>query len=176
MSTVDVSFEVRCECLPRDYGYALFRALAEELDWLEEDAAAGVHPLHGTTSTDGGLFLGKRARLILRVTAARAGQALSLTGSRLALGSGLEHELGPEKHEEPGRGEEGEDQPEHRVHRVLRQNHHEPRRHRRDGEEVEGEHHDTHASSPVLSPTSSKTACAISSAFVIAGKPPNMLI
>ena len=30
MSTVDVSFEVRCECLPRDYGYALFRALAEE--------------------------------------------------------------------------------------------------------------------------------------------------
>ena len=93
MSTVDVSFEVRCECLPRDYGYALFRALAEELDWLEDDAAAGVHPLHGTTSTDGGLFLGKRARLILRVTAARAGQALALTGSRLALGGGLE--IGP---------------------------------------------------------------------------------
>ena len=91
MSTVDVSFEVRCECLPRDYGYALFRALAEELDWLEEDAAAGVHPLHGTTASDGGLFLGKRARLMLRVTAARAGQALSLTGSRLALGGNTLH-------------------------------------------------------------------------------------
>jgi CRISPR-associated protein Cas6 len=93
MSTVDVSFEVRCERLPRDYGYALFRALAEELDWLEEDTAAGVHPLHGTASADGSLFLGKRARLILRLTAARAEQALALTGTRLALGSGLE--VGP---------------------------------------------------------------------------------
>ena len=93
MSTVDVSFEVRCERLPRDYGYALFRALADELGWLEEDTAAGVHPLHGTASADGSLFLGKRARLILRLTAARAEQALALTGTRLALGSGLE--VGP---------------------------------------------------------------------------------
>ena len=102
MTVVDVAFEVRCERLPRDYGYALFRALADELDWLEADASAGVHPLHGTSasfcidgtaSADGELFLGRRARLMLRLSPERAGQALGLTGARLALGSGLD--IGP---------------------------------------------------------------------------------
>jgi len=90
MTVIDLSFEVRCERLPRDYGYALFRALADELDWLEEDALAGVHPLHGTASADGELFLGKRARLMLRLSPGRAEQALRLSGTRLALGSGLD--------------------------------------------------------------------------------------
>ena len=93
MTVVDVAFEVRCERLPRDYGYALFRALADELDWLEDDALAGVHPLHGTATADGSLFLGRRARLMLRLTAERAEQALRLSGARLALGSGLD--IGP---------------------------------------------------------------------------------
>ncbi|MDP2322748.1 MAG: type I-MYXAN CRISPR-associated protein Cas6/Cmx6 [Gammaproteobacteria bacterium] len=93
MTMVDVAFEVRCERLPNDYGYALFRALADELDWLEEDVNAGVHPLHGTASTDGSLCLGKRARLVLRLSAERAEQALGLAGARLALGSGME--IGP---------------------------------------------------------------------------------
>jgi CRISPR-associated protein Cas6 len=93
MTVVDVAFEVRCERLPRDYGYALFRALADELDWLEADASAGVHPLHGTASADGELFLGRRARLMLRLSPERAEQALGLTGARLALGSGLD--IGP---------------------------------------------------------------------------------
>ena len=93
MTVIDVSFEVRCERLPRDYGFALFRALADTLDWLEEDALAGVHPLHGTASADDSLFLGRRARLMLRLPAERAAQALALSGNRLALGSGLE--IGP---------------------------------------------------------------------------------
>ena len=93
MTAVDVSFEVHCERLPRDYGYSLFRALADQLDWLEEDALAGVHPLHGTATADGNLFLGRRARLMLRLSPERAEQALGLSGARLALGSGLE--IGP---------------------------------------------------------------------------------
>lgn len=93
MNIVDVSFEVSCERLPHDYGYALFRALADALDWLDEEASAGVHPLHGTATADGNLFLGRRARLMLRLSAGRADQALALAGSRLALGSGLE--IGP---------------------------------------------------------------------------------
>lgn len=93
MTVVDVSFEVHCERLPRDYGYSLFRALADELDWLEEDASAGVHPLHGTASADGELFLGRRARLMLRLSAERAEQSLALAGARLELGSGLD--IGP---------------------------------------------------------------------------------
>lgn len=90
MSFVDVSFEVRCERLPRDYGYALFRALADAIDWLAQEDAAGVHPLHGTTGSGGALLLGRRARLLLRLPAGRAEQAMGLCGRRLELGSGLE--------------------------------------------------------------------------------------
>ena len=93
MSTVDVCFEVRCARLPRDYGYALYRALADALDWLEEDAGAGVHPLHGTTAADDALLLGPRGRLMLRLAEDRVEQALALAGHRLDVGSGLE--VGP---------------------------------------------------------------------------------
>jgi len=93
MTMVDVAFEVHCECLPRDYGFSLFRALANELDWLENDADAGVHPLHGTASTNGNLCLGKRARLTLRLPQQRVAQAMDLAGTRLDLGSGLD--IGP---------------------------------------------------------------------------------
>ena len=90
MRVVDVSFEVRCERLPRDYGYALFRALAAELDWLEDDASAGVHPLHGCTASGGALLLGPRARLSLRLAEERAVAALALAGRRLEVGSGMQ--------------------------------------------------------------------------------------
>lgn len=90
MTVVDVSFEVRCERLPHDYGYVLFRALAGELDWLEEEVDAGVHPLHGSTASGGALLLGPRARLMLRLAESRAADAMALTGRRLAVGSGLE--------------------------------------------------------------------------------------
>jgi len=93
VTVVDVCFEVRCERLPQDYGYSLFRALADRLDWLEKDASAGVHPLHGTAAAADELFLGRRARLMLRLSPERAEQALELSGARLALGSGLE--IGP---------------------------------------------------------------------------------
>ncbi|MBX3647674.1 MAG: type I-MYXAN CRISPR-associated protein Cas6/Cmx6 [Rhodocyclaceae bacterium] len=93
MTVVDVAFEVRCERLPRDYGYALFRALADELDWLEADAVAAVHPLHGTATTNGSLCLGPRARLTLRLRQEQVAQAMALSGARLDLGSGLD--IGP---------------------------------------------------------------------------------
>ena len=93
MTVVDVAFEVRCERLPRDYGYALFRALADELDWLAADVHAGVHPLHGTATTNGSLCLGPRARLTLRLPHERVAQARELAGVHLDLGSGLE--IGP---------------------------------------------------------------------------------
>ncbi|CAG0934743.1 MAG: CRISPR-associated endonuclease Cas6 [Rhodocyclaceae bacterium] len=98
MTIVDVSFEVRCERLPRDHGYALYEALAGALDWLEDEASAGVHPLHGCTTSDGALLLGPRARLMLRLVEARAEQALALAGRRLDVGSGLE--IGPGKRRE----------------------------------------------------------------------------
>lgn len=91
--TVDVSFEVRGSVVPRDHAYSLFRALAERLEWLDAEPGAGVHPIHGTASASGDIFLGHRARLVLRLGAERAEQALGLAGAKLDVGSGLE--VGP---------------------------------------------------------------------------------
>lgn len=90
MKVIDICFEARCERFPRDYGYALFQALAGALEWLEEDALAGIHPLHGAAAVNGALLLGPRARLMLRLSSERTGQALALAGRRLDIGSGLE--------------------------------------------------------------------------------------
>lgn len=87
---LDVSFELRGDVIPRDHAYSLFRALAGRLEWLEAEPAAGVHPIHGTVSASGDIFLGGRARLVLRLDAVRAEQVLGLAGATLDVGSGLE--------------------------------------------------------------------------------------
>lgn len=86
----DVVFAVRGDALPRDHAYSLFRALAGRLAWLEDEPGAGVHRIHGTVSASGEIFLGQRARLVLRLGAARAREALGLSGAKLDVGSGLE--------------------------------------------------------------------------------------
>lgn len=90
VAAVDISFGVRGHAIPRDHGYSLFRALAERLEWLEAEPGAGVHPIHGTESASGDIFLGRRARLVLRLTPALAGRARALEGARLDVGSSLE--------------------------------------------------------------------------------------
>ena len=86
MGFVDVAFDLRGETIPEDHGYALFKALAQWLPWLENDEHAGVHPIRGSRTGDGGLFITGRARLMLRLPGARAAQALALAGRRLELG------------------------------------------------------------------------------------------
>jgi CRISPR-associated protein Cas6 len=87
---VDVVFELRGHSVPQDHGYGLFRALCARLDWLDEELGAGVHPINGTVSDTGEIFLGRRARLALRLPVARAAEAMGLEGARLEVGSGLE--------------------------------------------------------------------------------------
>lgn len=89
---VDVAFALKGRTIPADHGLSLFRLLAERLDWLEAEAAAGVHPIRGARSGSGAaeLYVGGRGRLMLRLPRERAGQAYALTGARLALGEGIE--------------------------------------------------------------------------------------
>jgi CRISPR-associated protein Cas6 len=88
---VDVAFQVRGTTIPRDHAYSLFHALVGRLEWLRSEPLAGVHAIRGTVSAAGNIFLGLRAKLVLRLTAERAEQALAgLTGARLGVGSGLE--------------------------------------------------------------------------------------
>ncbi len=99
---VDVVFEVAGERVPADYAALLARAVVAVLPWLEREPRAGIHPLRAAPSTHGMLVLARRARLVLRVPAARAAAALALRGStlevaqeRLRVGAAAEHPLTP---------------------------------------------------------------------------------
>ena len=87
MGAVDVAFELRGGPIAGDHGYALFQALAHRLHWLEAEEQAGVHPIRGARTGDGGLYLTGRARLMLRLPPERTGEALALEGTSLALGA-----------------------------------------------------------------------------------------
>ena len=43
---VDLSFAIRCKCLPLDHAYALSQALQDILPWIADEEAAGIHLIH----------------------------------------------------------------------------------------------------------------------------------
>jgi CRISPR-associated protein Cas6 len=90
MNVIDVSFGLRGTTIPADHGWPLFSALSELLPWLDGEPQAGVHPIHGGDAGHGMLYLGARARLILRVTEDRADASFALQGARLQVGEGIE--------------------------------------------------------------------------------------
>lgn len=87
---VDVAFTLRGDTIPADHGWRLFRLLSERLDWLAADPAAGVHPIRGSRAIAGLVYLGPRARLMLRLPRERAPQSFALSGASIDLGSGIE--------------------------------------------------------------------------------------
>jgi CRISPR-associated protein Cas6 len=101
---VDLSFKVSCRSLPLDHAYALSMALQEALPWLDEEAEAGVHLIHGAESGNGWirpegpndiLYLSRRTRMTLRLPQARVqsakttlqGRTLNVGGTPLTLGT-----------------------------------------------------------------------------------------
>lgn len=89
MASVDIAFALRGTTLPRDHAHALLAALAQALDWFEDEPGAGVHAISGADAGGGRLYVSGRTKLVLRLPEARTRQALALTGSRLAVGHGL---------------------------------------------------------------------------------------
>lgn len=90
MDMVDVAYALRGGTIPADHGWHLFRLLAERLDWLEAEPDAGVHPIRGSRAVAGEIYLGARARLMLRLPRGRAEQAFALSGARFDLGHAVE--------------------------------------------------------------------------------------
>ena len=82
---VDLSFELRGEELPRHYAEMLRAAVVRELPWMEEDPQAGIHPIRAPL-TEAGYVLSRRARLQIRIDAARADAVLALSGKTLSIG------------------------------------------------------------------------------------------
>jgi len=90
---VDVSFRIACPTLPLDHAHSLSSALLQVLPWLEEEAYAGIHLIHGAASGNGWfrpedtenelLHLSKRTRMRLRVPRERLQDAQALSGQSL---------------------------------------------------------------------------------------------
>lgn len=86
-AVIDLIFALEGRAVAEDYADLLWQALRRELPWLEDDAAAGVHPLVGTSPGQGEWYLSRRSRLVLRLAADSAERALALCGAALDLGS-----------------------------------------------------------------------------------------
>lgn len=91
---VDLSFAIRCKCLPLDHAYALSQVLQAALPWIADEDAAGVHLIHVAESgngwyrpqTEGALLhLSRRTRMMLRVPKHRIEDARSLEGRVLEI-------------------------------------------------------------------------------------------
>ena len=90
---VDLAFRITCPTLPLDHAHALSSELLKELPWLEEEAHAGVHLIHGAASGNGWyrpedsvrelLHLSRRTRMRLRVPRNRLDEARTLCGKEL---------------------------------------------------------------------------------------------
>ena len=83
--TVDMVFSIRGNSIPRDHGFMLWRELSICLPWLDAEAHAGIHAIHGAPANDDMLLLTKRANLVLRLPEPRLADAQSLTGRQLNL-------------------------------------------------------------------------------------------
>lgn len=87
---VDAVFSLRGEQIDPDYAARLLEQIRARLDWLDDEAGAGIHPLGGVSPTPGCLYLTQRARLTLRLPRHRIEAAGALSGLRLDLGGAVE--------------------------------------------------------------------------------------
>jgi CRISPR-associated protein Cas6 len=100
---VDMVYNIRCRSLPLDHAYSFSIAVADALQWINEEAQAGIHLIHGAESGNGWirpedpenqlLHLSHRSRMTLRVPRHRiddahqlTGQVLDIDGHRLEVG------------------------------------------------------------------------------------------
>lgn len=92
---VDLVFSISCKCLPLDHAYSISTALRAALPWLDDEAEAGIHLIHGAESGNGWmrpedngnelLHLSRRSRMTLRVPKPRIDDARALTGQTLLI-------------------------------------------------------------------------------------------
>jgi CRISPR-associated protein Cas6 len=84
--TLDLSFPIQGERVPRDHGYALYGALSRAIPALHGASWLGVHPLGGALADDATLLFGRHPHLRLRLPADRIADVLPLAGARLDVG------------------------------------------------------------------------------------------
>lgn len=88
---IDVGFPVRGTKLPADHGYLLFSALCEALPRLSHEPGWALHLVDGEREGARRIRLGPKSMVQLRLPARELGEALSLTGRDLSVGTDRVH-------------------------------------------------------------------------------------
>jgi len=74
------------ERLPRDFEWPLFREVVRILPWLAKTPRTGILPLKGPRTPDGGIILGHRSRIVIRLPRDRVCSASALERESLHVG------------------------------------------------------------------------------------------
>ena len=89
---IDLSFVIKCKCLPLEHMQALSESLCTVLPWLKEDKFAGIHPINGAESGNGWvrsddpnelIYLSRRQKMTLRLPKEHLESAESLEGTTI---------------------------------------------------------------------------------------------
>jgi CRISPR-associated protein Cas6 len=83
---VDVVFGVKGENLPRDHEWPLFREIARVVPWIAKTPRAGILPMRGPRTADGGLMITGRSRIVIRLPRDRVCSASAIESESLHVG------------------------------------------------------------------------------------------
>ena len=99
---IDLSFAVKCKCLPLEHMQPLYESLSEVLPQLKDDKFAGIHPINGAESGNGWersndpnelIYLSRRQKMTIRLSKDYleeaenlAGQTINVAGNDIELG------------------------------------------------------------------------------------------
>ena len=99
---IDLSFAIKCKCLPLEHMQALSDSLCAVLPWLKEDRFAGIHPINGAESGNGWerssdpnqlIYLSRRQKMTLRLPKEHLASVENLVGQTINV-AGFDIELG----------------------------------------------------------------------------------
>ena len=89
---VDLSFVIKCKCLPLEHMHDLSTALNDSLPWLADEPHAGIHQIYGAESGNGWirptdpeelLYFSRRQKMTLRLPKQRLADAEKLIGQTI---------------------------------------------------------------------------------------------
>ena len=99
---VDLSYVVKCKCLPLEHMQELYESLSKVLPQLKDDKFAGIHPINGSESGNGWersndpnelIYLSRRQKMTIRISKDYLQDAENLVGKTIKI-AGYEVELG----------------------------------------------------------------------------------
>ena len=99
---IDLSYVVKCKCLPLEHMRELYDSLSGVLPQLKDDKFAGIHPINGSESGNGWerssdpsalIYLSRRQKMTIRISKDYLQDAENLVGQSINV-AGYDVELG----------------------------------------------------------------------------------